>query len=59
MMSVELSRTRTNLVVLAEELEISSSLLYRSRRELLEKEGISFPGNGKVILSEVEQAYWS
>lgn len=54
-MSVELSHTRTDLVVLAAELEIAPSLLYRWRKEFSKKQGSSFPGNGKVILSEVEQ----
>ena len=55
LMSVELSKQRTDLVALAKELDISPALLYRWRKELLEKQEKSFPGNGKTILSEAEQ----
>lgn len=55
LMSVELSHKRTDLAVLAEELGISLTLLYRWRKEYSEKQSSSFPGNGKVILSEAEQ----
>jgi len=54
-MSVELSDTRTDLGALAKELDISPTLLYGWRRESSSKQGSSFPGNGKVILSAAEQ----
>lgn len=54
-MSVELSNTRTDLSALAKELDISSALLYRWRKEFSSKQESSFPGNGKVILSAAEQ----
>lgn len=55
LMCVELSNTRTDLAELAKELGITAALLYRWRKEYSEKSGTSFPGNGKVILSEAEQ----
>ncbi len=55
LMSVELSNKRSDLAVLAKELGISTAILYRWRKEFSEKQDSSFPGNGKVILSEVEQ----
>jgi len=55
LMSVELSNTRNDLTALAKELDIQPSLLYRWRKEYLSKAGSSFPGNGKVILTEAEQ----
>ncbi len=55
LMSVELSNTRSDLSALAKELDISATLLYRWRKEYSVKQGNSFPGNGKVILSEGEQ----
>lgn len=54
-MSVELSNTRNDLTALAKELDIQPSLLYRWRKEYLSKVGSSFPGKGKVILTEGEQ----
>jgi transposase len=54
-MSVELSNTRTDLTALAKELDISPALLYRWRKEFTSKQGSSFPGKGKVILSAAEQ----
>jgi transposase len=54
-MSVELSNTRSDLVVLAKELDITPQILYRWRKEFSAKQGSSFPGNGKVILTETEQ----
>lgn len=54
-MSVELSNTRSDLTVLAKELDIPSALLYRWRREYLAKPDSSFPGNGKVVLNEAEK----
>jgi transposase-like protein len=47
LMTVELSKTRGNLVDLAKELDIKVGLIYRWRRELLDKGEGSFPGNGK------------
>jgi transposase len=55
LMSVELSNSRSDLVALAKELDISPSVLYRWRKEYSSKQGSSFPGNGKVILTEAEQ----
>lgn len=54
-MSVELSNTRNDLTALAKELDIKPSLLYRWRKEYSTKQNGSFPGNGKVILTEAEQ----
>lgn len=54
-MSVELSNTRNDLTALAKELDIKPSLLYRWRKEYSTKHNGSFPGNGKVILTEAEQ----
>ncbi|ALL07090.1 transposase [Pedobacter sp. PACM 27299] len=55
LMSVELSNSRNDLTALAKELDIQVSLLYRWRKELSNKQSTSFPGNGKVILTETEQ----
>lgn len=54
-MSVELSNTRNDLPALAKELDIKPSLLYRWRKECSTKQNGSFPGNGKVILTDAEQ----
>lgn len=54
-MSVELSQTRSDLPALAKELDITPQILYRWRKEFSAKQGGSFPGNGKVILTEAEQ----
>ncbi len=54
LMAVELSQKRTDLNALAKELKIRSELLYRWRKEFGEKESKSFPGNGKVIKTDVE-----
>jgi len=55
LMSVELSNTRKDLTVLSGELAIKPSLLYRWRKEFSSKQETSFPGNGKVALTEAEQ----
>ncbi|HVI48143.1 MAG TPA: transposase [Chitinophaga sp.] len=55
LMSVELSNKRSDLAVLAKELDIPPSLLYRWRREFSVKQESSFPGNGNVVLSAAEQ----
>ena len=55
LMSVELSHTRSDLPSLAKELDITPQILYRWRKEFSAKQGSSFPGNGKVILTETEQ----
>jgi transposase len=47
-MAVELSKTRTNMVLLAKELDIRPELLYRWRREFLDAPLTSFPGNGNI-----------
>ena len=54
-MSVELSNTRSDLPALAKELDITPQILYRWRKEFSAKQGSSFPGNEKVILTETEQ----
>jgi transposase len=55
LMSVELSNSRTDLIALAKELDVPAAMLYRWRREFSVNQNGSFPGNGKVILSETEQ----
>lgn len=55
LMTVELSHTRSDLPALAKELEITPQILYRWRKEFSAKQSSSFPGNGKVILTEAEQ----
>lgn len=55
LMSVELSNKRSDLAVLAKELDIPPALLYRWRKEYQTKPDSSFPGNGKVVLNEAEQ----
>jgi transposase len=55
LMSVELSNKRSDLAVLAKELDIRPALLYRWRREYLTKPDSSFPGKGKVVLNEAER----
>jgi transposase len=60
LMSVELSgpprgNSRTDLGAFAKELDIPPAMLYRWRRAFSAKQNGSFPGNGKVILSETEQ----
>lgn len=55
LMSVELSNTRNDLTALAKELDIKPSLLYRWRKEYSTKQNGSFPGNGKVILTDAGQ----
>lgn len=55
LMSVELINTRSDLPALAKELDITPQILYRWRKEFSAKQGSSFPGNGKVILTETEQ----
>ncbi len=54
-MSVELSNTRSDLPALAKELDITPQILYRWRKEFTAKQGSSFLGNGKVILTETGQ----
>ena len=54
-MSVELSNSRTDLSALAKELDVPAAMLYRWRREFSANQNGSFPGNGKVILSETER----
>lgn len=54
-MSIELSYTRKDLTALAKELDISPNLLYRWRSQYASKQNTSFPGNGKVSLTETEQ----
>lgn len=54
LMSVELSNSRTDLGALAKELDVPPAMLYRWCREFSANQNGSFPGNGKVILSETE-----
>jgi transposase len=48
LMTVELSKSRKDLAALAKELDINVDLIYRWRKELLDKREGGFPGNGKV-----------
>ena len=52
--SVELSYSRSNLVELANELQVRPELLYRWRSEFASYQGKSFPGNGKPKMTEQE-----
>lgn len=54
-MGVELSSTGSDLPSLARELNITTQMLYRWRKELTAKQGSSFPEPGKGILTETEQ----
>jgi transposase len=54
-MAVELSKHREDLKALAEELEIRPDLLYRWRREALQHQGASFPGQGNPKQTEKEK----
>ena len=47
LMAVELSKTRDNFHELADELGIRPELIYRWRKELIDKGEGSFPGHGK------------
>lgn len=53
-MAVELSQKRTDLNVLAKEMGIRVELLYRWRREFSDKQETSFPGNGKILETDLE-----
>ena len=52
--AVELSYSRSNIVELANELNVRPELLYRWRSEFASTQGKSFPGNGKQIMTEEE-----
>lgn len=52
--TVELSYTRENIKELAHELDLRPELIYRWRSEFACKESRSFPGNGRVNLTEEE-----
>lgn len=54
MMAVELSKKRTELVSLAKELDVRPELLYRWRKEFSLQQELSFPGNGKVLQTDLE-----
>ena len=55
-MAVELSKHRKDLIILAaEELDIRPDLLYRWRRESLEHQETSFPGQGNPKLTTEEK----
>nr|MBD3623611.1 transposase [Sunxiuqinia sp.] len=53
--AVELSYERSNIVELANELQIRPELIYRWRSELASQEGLSFPGNGNPRLTEEQR----
>ena len=50
--AVELSYSRSNVVALANELDLRPELLYRWRSEYSNYKGKSFPGNGKPKMTE-------
>ena len=50
-----MSNERSNITELARELGIRVSMLYKWREDYYKFGAGSFPGNGKVILSETEQ----
>lgn len=52
--AVELSYSRSNLVGLANELQVRPELLYRWRSEFASYQGKSFPGNGNPKMTEQE-----
>jgi len=52
--AVELSYLKSNIVELANELDIRPELLYRWRAEFASYRGKSFPGNGKPKMTEEE-----
>jgi len=52
--AVELSYQRENIKELATELGVRAELLYRWRAEFAARPQTSFPGNGKVALTEEE-----
>lgn len=52
--AVELSYQRDNIKALADELGIRPELLYRWRAQFASQPQTSFPGNGKVALTEEE-----
>lgn len=58
LMTVELSKNREDLKALAKELDIRVELIYRWRKEFMEKKTGSFPGHGKPkqTLEEAEIA---
>ena len=47
-MAVELSKSHSNMAILAKEMDVRPELLYRWRRELIEHPQSSFPGNGLI-----------
>lgn len=53
--AVELSYERSNIVELANELQIRPELFYRWRSELASQEGLSFPGNSNPRLTEEQR----
>lgn len=52
--AVELSYSRSNVVELANELQVRPELLYRWRSEFASYQGKSFPDNGKSKMTEQE-----
>jgi len=54
MNAVELSYSKSNIVELANELNIRPELLYRWRTEFASYQGKSFPGNGNLKQTEEE-----
>ncbi len=55
-MTVEHSKSRENLIDLVKELDIKLGLIYRWRREFLDKWEDSFPGSGKPKQTAEEAA---
>lgn len=52
--TVEMIENRDSVPVLAAELGLSADLIYRWRREFKNRQEASFPGNGKVGLTDQE-----
>lgn len=53
--AVELTYARGNIKQIAEELDVYPSLLYRWRRELKDYGNNSFPGRGKIKLTDEQK----
>lgn len=53
--AIELAELKKDVPSVAEDLGVSRSLIYRWKRQMDKDEQASFPGNGKVSLSEPEQ----
>lgn len=53
--AVELSNVRGNVQEVARDLGISAELIYRWRKELINKPDLAFSGNGKKQLTEEQK----